>query len=128
MEGLMKKRKIYLAARYSRKDEMAILADRLKDDGHEITSKWNYGNEAGMSREAVALMDYEDVERADTLVLFTERLGSYNRGGGRHFEFGEAYALNKDCFVVGEQEHVFCHLPKVIQFNSFEECREHFRK
>jgi hypothetical protein len=113
--------KIYLAARYSRRDEMAQKADWLKDKGYKITSRWVYGGEEGLSRKDIAILDYDDVIAADTIILFTEPKGSYNRGGGRHTEFGIAYEADKECFVVGEDEQVFVNLPGVVRFNSLEE-------
>jgi hypothetical protein len=119
--------KIYLAARIDRRHEMEVYADLLVADGHEVTAKWIYGGECDKTREDVAIMDAEDVKRADTLVLFTEPYGTLYKGGARHTEFGMGYAWGHRCMYVGDSEQVFCHLPGVLAFASFKECREYLR-
>lgn len=113
--------KIYLAARYSRMKDMAEVANVLSYRGHEITAQWVTGKEeaTGMTRAQAAVMDAADVDRADALVFFAEPYGSANVGGGRHWEFGYAYAKGKKCFVVGELEQVFCELPDVVHVRNF---------
>jgi len=39
--------KVYLAARWSRRDEMRVYAEDLADRGHECISQWLYGNTFG---------------------------------------------------------------------------------
>lgn len=118
--------KIYIASRYSRRKEMEGYADTLSDLGHEITATWVYGGEEGLTREDIAILDYKDVRRAQAVLSFTEPHGSWNPAGARHTEFGWGYEMGKKCFIVGEKEIVFHHLPGVIQFNTFEEARNYF--
>lgn len=106
--------KLYLASKYSDMEKLNKIGTILENMGHSITSKWLKGKEEGQSRSDAALMDADDVDRADGLVLFTEPKGTYTTGGGRHWEFGYAYGKNKKCFVVGDKEHIFCHLPDVV--------------
>ena len=54
-------------------------------------------------------------------MLRTFERGIYTTGGGRHFEFGLAYALGKKCIIVGGQEHVFCHLPDIMKAKTYDE-------
>lgn len=116
--------KIYLAARYSRREELNGYADWLRSRGHEITSRWLLGNhqidDAGLSAEAAAeerarfaCEDWEDLMAADCCISFTEAPRSSNSRGGRHVEFGAALADRKACIVVGPRENVFHCLPLV---------------
>lgn len=115
--------KVYLAARYSRRRELAGYAEELADLGIEVTSRWLTGQHEtppeGVpidSPEHLAWCaddDLTDIGIADVLVAFTEPEGSVaGRGrGGRHFEMGYAAASEKHVLIVGHRENVFCHLP-----------------
>lgn len=115
--------RVYIAARWKRMQEMKGHAETLRQDGHTVTARWVDGQEAGLTRECNAIMDYGDVAAADALVTFTEPYGSANVGGGRHVEFGMAYALGKPCVLIGPREVIFHHLPGVWQFDDFESAR-----
>jgi hypothetical protein len=114
--------KVYLASRYSRRDELREVARVLRTAGHEVTSRWletqwvNRPNESSAAppeyRERYAVIDAEDVRAADVVVSFTEAEGGGGRGG-RHVEFGMAFAWGKRCVVVGHRENLFHHLPGV---------------
>lgn len=108
--------RIYLAARYGRRLEMLALASRLREQGHEITSRWLEGETEEC--EEWAVRDAEDVARAEILVFHAEPHRSSNVGGGRHWEFGYAWALGRVCIVVGERETIFCHLPGLIRVDD----------
>jgi hypothetical protein len=119
--------KIYLAARYSRHDEMQGIRDVLRTLGHDVTSRWidchtdvvgdftaSFTPEVLNQRpEACAPLgqhDLDDLDVADTVISFT----SNGTGkGGRHVEFGYALAKGKRCIVVGPREHVFHTLAQV---------------
>lgn len=116
--------RIYLAARYARREEMEGYANLLKEDGHEVTARWVYGGETGLSDEDIALLDYDDVEAANLVVGFTDAFGSSQTGGARHFELGLAAAMGHALYIVGPREIVFHHLPEIEQFNSFEDFRK----
>lgn len=116
--------RIYLAARYGRREEIEGYANLLAEDGHEITARWVYGGEEGLTREDIALLDFEDVERANLVVGFTDPYESLNKGGARHFELGLGFALGAATYIVGPKEIVFHHLPEIEQFDTFEEFRK----
>jgi hypothetical protein len=112
--------RIYIAARFSRRDEMQEVAALLRARGHTITSRWIDGHEdeggeyllGGTNRELYATFareDLEDVQQAETVVSFTEppRAGNLRGRGGRHVEYGYALALEKRLIVVGPLENVF---------------------
>uniref|UniRef100_A0A6M3IQQ6 Putative nucleoside deoxyribosyltransferase n=2 Tax=viral metagenome TaxID=1070528 RepID=A0A6M3IQQ6_9ZZZZ len=116
--------KIYLASRYSRHKELQEIACVLMSQGHEITSRWIWGNhridDEGLSieakraeRERFAQEDFDDLKHAKVVISFTEIPRSTNSRGGRHVEFGIALASKKRCVVVGPRENVFHCLPGV---------------
>ena len=110
--------KIYTAARYARIDEMKEVKKVLEMEGHTVTARWVDGDEEGKSLEAIALLDWEDVIKADMVLVFTDPKGTSWTGGGRHTELGMGYALKKHVWIVGEKEQVFHSLPGVKQFSS----------
>ena len=112
--------KIYTAGRYARREEILEYANQLEAAGHEITARWTKGDEEGKTLEEVALMDWEDVVRAEMVLVFTDPKGSAQTGGGRHTELGFGYALKKHVWIVGEWEQVFHSLPGVRRFDNLD--------
>ena len=123
---------IYLAARYSRLEELQGYADDLRSIGHRVEARWLLGDhqihegadevEAAtvsvpIEGRAFALDDYADVADADMLIAFSEepRAGGASRGG-RHVEFGLALAWGIGLMVVGPRENVFHTMPQVRHF------------
>lgn len=92
--------KIYIAAKYQKRFELRALAEEIRLLGHELTCRWLFDGEEGKGIEAAAAMDVEDVNRSDCLIFVGEPQASENRGGGRWFEFGLAYALDKHCIAL----------------------------
>ena len=122
--------KVYLAARYSRRQEMLGVRDVLEAFGHEITSRWinsdHQVDDKGLSVEAehservrFAIEDWKDLQDADWVLNFTEPPRSTNSRGGRHVELGGALALGKRCIVIGPRENVFHCLPQVELFKTW---------
>ena len=114
---------VYLAARFSRKDELLGYRDHLLDRGIGVTSRWLQGGHefsevpvheilddvnAGFANE-----DLEDILGSDLRVCFTEASGAGRPRGGRHFEAGYAYAYEIPLLIVGPRENVFYCLPCV---------------
>lgn len=123
--------RIYLAARYSRREELCGYADQLRAAGHVVTSRWINGNhqvdDRGLSveahrseRERFAMEDFEDVCTANVIINFTEQPRSSNSRGGRHVELGIALGLGMRCIVVGPRENVFHCLPSVAVYETWE--------
>lgn len=110
--------KIYIAARYSRREEMEKVANYLKSKGLEITARWVYGGEEGLTRTDIANLDFDDVKAADVILAFTEPYGSLNVGGGRHWEVGAGYALGKTVTLIGPREIVFHHFENIFSFED----------
>lgn len=124
--------KIYLAAAWSRQQEIREFAPELEAQGHEITSRWLYEKPApvGQDRERhlreTAFIDIEDVRRADILVRFTDEITQLGYdsntpiarvglvSGARMFEFGLAWSEGIPVVVVGGIQNVFDRLPNVV--------------
>lgn len=122
----------YLAARYSRREELCRYRADLADRGVKVPARWLNGNhqiddqglsaEAGReARERFATEDLDDVLTADLLIAFTEPPRSSNSRGGRHVEFGVAIGRGMPVIVVGERENVFHCLPDVTVYATWEE-------
>lgn len=132
--------RIYLAGRYSRREELAGYAEEIRSLGYAVDCRWllgthQYGPDSDRAQEALeehddmarrfALEDVEDLRRSDVVISFTEppRKMSTNRGG-RHVEFGLGLAYGKDVIVVGWRENAFHYLPDVQFFPTWEGCLE----
>ena len=66
---------IYLAGRWSRRDELAGYARRLYAAGHWVTSRWlfeDHGPDGTDDNARYAVEDREDVIQADCILSFTE--------------------------------------------------------
>lgn len=103
----------YLAARYSRRDEMLGVRDVLETFGHTVTSRWIDGAHQAAPDDVDAMRrfaseDLSDLRDAERVLVFTEtpREPHTNRGG-RHVELGIAYALGKPILIVGPYENAF---------------------
>ena len=128
--------KVYLAARYSRIEEMNAYADQLREAGCEVTSRWLLGihqlhegaepvdahaPSVPLEARPFAQDDFDDVLRSHVVVCFTESPGTQGAGrGGRHVEFGMALAWGKDLVIVGPRENVFHTLPQVQRFSRWD--------
>ena len=114
--------KIYIAALYSQRNEMLVVAEKLREAGHEVTSRWIKGAEPGKTPTQAAMECAADVDYADTLLIFSLPHGTLYKGGGRQFEMGYAYGTGKTIVIIGEKgEHVFHHLPSMWHYNTLKE-------
>jgi nucleoside 2-deoxyribosyltransferase len=122
------KPKIYLAAMFSLKDEIAKRKAELQLLGYTITSTWteekasptcslkDYGEDY---HTLYAGRDIEEINSCDVLVLFTVDPDKATLRGGRHFESGYATGKQKQVVVVGPRENIFHYLPEVVVLNSW---------
>ena len=123
--------KIYLAARYSRIDEINEYANQLRKAGHDVDARWLLGNHqihegvdkvegatvsVPMEGQTFALDDVADLQDAEVVISFTETPRSGHSRGGRHVEFGMALAWGKRLIVIGPRENVFHTMPGVLHF------------
>lgn len=111
--------KVYLSAMYSLMISMRHYHDRLRNAGHEPTSRWVDDNKEDTPLAEAAAMDLIDIERADVLILFTNQKGTMFKSGGRFVELGYAIGIDKRVIVVGDYENVFIHLPEITRVDTF---------
>lgn len=126
--------RIYLAARFGRRIELCGYAAELERVGITVTSRWIRGNHEAegddlRDRRALARRyateDLADIDAADAVISFTEEPDVEGRArGGRHVEFGYAYARGKRLATVGPVENVFHALLGVMRFPNWETCRD----
>lgn len=142
---------IYLASRYSRREELCIYRSQLQAARLTVRARWldgehqlsNEGTPIGENGEALveaggleaatlrahfANDDWEDVTQADCVINFTEPPRSSANRGGRHVELGIALALEKTCLVVGHRENIFHWLPQIHFFETWPECLDYILK
>lgn len=131
--------KVYLAGAWSRREEIHKVAKQLKRMGVEITARWLEEPESpkGASRDKwlreTALVDVEDVLRADAIVRFSDAdvmgfpLASAKLvSGARMFEMGLAWGNNKPVIVVGGHQNVFDYLPNITHVKDIEQLYKWF--
>lgn len=109
--------KVYLAARFSRKQELAEVADRLRTIDLDNIATWVTGahDYTGVPDEHIpvqaqaefAAEDLAEIHRADMVIVFTDEPGQGGSRGGKHFEAGFALALQKPMVIIGPLENVF---------------------
>lgn len=129
--------RVYLAARFSRRDELREYAADLAALGIDVTSRWlteehpeiieEPGGELSGSTEELAGIAYNnlaDIRGADILVLFTEPVDRPPRRNGRMVELGYALGLSKTAIIVGPRENVFCWQTGVLAFEDFDVARQ----
>jgi len=126
----------YLAARYSRREELCAYKADLEARGHRAPARWLLGEHQVHGLEAARAVendgpvpadqavlfaqdDVEDLLASDVVVSFTTAPRSGATRGGRHVEFGIALGIRRSggtlrrLFVVGPLENVFHALPEV---------------
>jgi hypothetical protein len=130
MEAYMQK--VYLAARYDRRDELREHRKVLNSLNIYVTSRWldeqePLNSQMGQHSEEfyieTARVDLEDVDAADTIIFFSENPLEGFRRGGRHVEYGYALKGGKNIVVVGPRENVFHYGIGATHFDSFEDLR-----
>lgn len=125
---------IYLAARYSRREELIAYGQELAVAGiGRVEARWlteEHDWDGSESPEGLAIAqkyatdDVEDLAAAHAVVVFSEPPGECRRGG-RHVEYGKAVGLRKHVIVVGPLENVFYGLPTVPRFADWEQAKAH---
>ena len=122
--------RIYLAASFSRKEELKKYREDMEAIGHECSSRWLdvEANDAAAdltldekTLQKYARKDLEDVVGSDMLIVFSEEEGVAARGG-KHVEYGCALGCGIDVAVVGRTEHLFHHMKGVPVYTNWEEC------
>lgn len=114
--------KIYLAATYSRLEEMQEYGRQLEGLGHEITSQWIKGHQVDdeMFYVDYCYEDINDLANAQTLILFSDNFQPSTSRGGRHVEFGLALAYDQRIILVGQRENIFQYHDTVEQYDTWD--------
>ena len=138
--------RIYLAARYSRIEEMNKYATELRSIGYIVDARWLLGNHQ-IHNNPQAIDDYKNTEipehgklfaqddiydliNSDIVICFSEIPNTMLGTGGRHVELGLALMWNhkstsllqKQILLIGPRENVFYCLPDIIQYTTWEDC------
>lgn len=106
--------KIYLAARFDRRKEIARYRKRLEALGHEVVSTWLDSTKESDSdliyQECgkIARRELSEIKSCEVLALFTQGPEDGYTSGGHNVEFGYAVGLNKGIVIVGPAENIFC--------------------
>lgn len=108
--------KIYLAHNFKARWWLRDYIKLLEASGHTVTSSWIVDDShIDEKNEALsAIIDFNDIDLADALILFTDQYGE-KPGKGKFMEFGYALAKGKKVFIHGQDttSSVFYHLPDV---------------
>lgn len=132
--------KVYLAAAFHRKHEMAVVASELRAMGIEVTSRWLDDiirpdtTSLDDFREQNAIMDAVDVLAAEKLIRFADNeemsfplVKSSLATGSRMFEFGLAWSNKKECITVGGHQCIFDWLPNIVHFDTIDQLKSYLQ-
>lgn len=125
----------YLAARYGRREELVAYSQQIEACRHKVEARWLSGSHEtaeldSKAKTVAAIEDLYDINQADCFIAFTEKDGTAPNAsrGGRHVELGYAIAKGgKLILLVGPRENVFCHLPEITAFETWEECLKYIQ-
>lgn len=127
----------YLASQYARREELKAYADQLQSIGIDVTARWL--NEAGelnglvanhtdLDNSRMAIRDIEDIDKADTLFLFTNGAETKIVRGAHHFEAGYAYGRGKRVVTIGPRDNVFHYLACIENFLNWGAALANFQR
>ncbi len=128
--------KIYIAARFGKKQEVRNLYELLKERGHEITLDWTTHEfikpfeDNQEIAEKYSVEDIEGVRNSDVFILLTDEAGT-----GMYVELGAAIFSNIEfgkpkIYVIGEytSRSMFYFHPSVNRRKSIEEVLEEIER
>ena len=90
--------RIYLASTLENREKLQPIARQLILLGHQITSRWVFEPEDGLSEHDIAVRDLQDLNAADTLVFWPDE--ETKRSSGKFVEYGYALGRGKPTYVV----------------------------
>jgi hypothetical protein len=118
---------VYLAASFTRKQEIRSVMKILRGHGIRCTSRWlNEDNtyvapDDHEGSQLCALDDLRDIIAANTVVVFTSPKTDHLESHAHLVEFGMGVIFGRRCIVVGRLENVFMHLPQVEHYETIEQ-------
>lgn len=108
---------IYIAAKFSKQQELRRVTKLLCKSGVIVTSSWIFEDEKDFHEITdefehgyIAFRDAHDIQDADIVVIDTREELSKGGGGGREFEAGYGYALKGVLWRVGPARSPFHYL------------------
>lgn len=120
--------KLYLAGRYRDQAFLRSIREALQRGGREVTSRWLDAVEpedrpddpdwANGYATKCAERDIEDIEQADSFILYLRDEGSTR--GGMYVELGFAISGGLEICLVGPRTNVFTYLSRVNQFDTWD--------
>jgi hypothetical protein len=122
--------RVYLAAQFARRKELREYREILHSNGITVTSRWlddtswlshklsDFTDEDNKKR---ACDDIDDISHSDVIIFFSENPTVGVVRGGRHVEFGYAWATGKDIYVLGPKENIFHTLDNVFHYDTMKE-------
>lgn len=114
-------KKVFLAARYSRRQELRLYAQLLANCGVQVTSRWIWSDDPCFdtleltSKEMLCMSDVNDLLDADSLILFNPK----GRNGGCDAEFGMSIVLQLEKYIVGPRSHLYTYWPGTKYYPDF---------
>ncbi len=117
--------KIYLSARYERRQELRLYRDRLIKSGHEVISSWldtdDFKGAVDIEKwRECANLERAEINQCDTMIIFSEPYLSAYPMGSRHVELGIALERNMVIIICGPVENIFMALRDVCVIKNFE--------
>ena len=126
---------IYLSGQFEDGLVLCNIRDDLQRLGYRITSRWldsaAWGPATAQAQThgaerlaAIARQDFEDIVRAQLVVVYNPQEACAVGRGGRHVETGYALALGKPVIVVGARGNVFHWLPEITVVSDWAELKD----
>jgi nucleoside 2-deoxyribosyltransferase len=122
--------RVYLAAHYSRKDEIKAAAKELQEIGIKVMSTWfnerktpntSLTTVSDTFRRTTAKRDVGEIRCSDYFVLFSLHPDTPFTRGGHVFENGYAVACGLRTLVVGPKQHIFHYLRGVKRVDTWKQ-------
>lgn len=118
----------YLAARWEdRETAKRIRSVICAALGWKCSSRWLEDEPEAKNDAEKALwarLDLDDIDKSDMLILLNPEKNHRSGTGGRHVEFGYAYANGKELTLIGGRENIFHWLPQVDAYATLNEFLE----
>lgn len=129
--------RVYLAAMFALKHEIAARATELRTDGLHVTSRWldeQVAPSTTMDQVTdkylidTANIDIDDILDSDILAIFTQDPKTPFVRGGRMFEAGFAFGRGIRVITIGPKENIFFHLAEISNFPTWEEAKQFLKE
>ena len=133
-------KKVYLAARFDRKEEMKALSLLLVELGLVCTSRWLDEKPLPKGKKAqdrflknTAQMDADDVYACDTFIRFSDDLSTAKVPSrwctaSRMEETGMAHVWGKKIIIVGGKQSLFDRFPQRVHVEDVAELFRYIRR